>query len=1008
MIASPLASVVSCPATMQSTERPRSSAPLRVFMLTLALSIGASIGCAWHVAPIVFADELSERIHRAALRRGMQLQIGDVYVDLTSRVVLDDVVVHDRERRNRPPVLRAARIEVQYQLHGVMEPRVHVQSITVHAPRAHLHRGADGSTNVDSILALRASGQGRASDGAVAGPGLRKFLSRHIPQLVIRDLAVAIDDDKGRPLITPAGIDARHLRLTGANLVVKNTASTNEIARFDVKAKTRITGFKEPLQVEAQVNWPERNGWVRVELPGDFAIRAAGFEAAVQRVTAHSDGRVLLGGVSVERLPADNSPFSLDIRQVAVELSEKRAPLSSIPRPLRDKLPAPALALLRHIGEIVVESPVIVGKRPAQRAALQRAVNKTSMLLPRKTSRTDRAGKTTGKKTRDLNKMAHERRRRTAKQRAMGKEQLAALDGKKVRDALVSVATASTDKLAAKLKSLRKAAAMIPVRKLRVRNGRARYRDERLQGSVAGEMSDFSAEVGRTEDGIVSARLRFGVPGGREGTENAISGRVHAHTGDCQVSARLDRLPLMPYAAVMPAALTLHKDSAIEKTAVMLRFDAKARTISIDGKGAVNGVDVDLPPISRDRIENLAFGAEGKLHLDLKANKLAIDAGRVDIDRVQVLFDGSITNFRQAPVFDMAARIPTVHCQDAVDSVVDRFAPVLSGMRCSGSMAFRLAFALKTKNMRSLKFEFEPTLRNLKIDSLGKFIDFAALEAPFEHNARQPDGTLYTFVTGPGSERWVPLEEMAENLVKVVTTTEDGLFFFHKGFSLRQIRGAMVANLRKGRFVRGASTISQQVAKNLFFVEREKTISRKMQEAVVTWEMEHRLTKQQILELYFNIIEFGPRIYGIKAAANHYFNRAPGNLTLLQSIWLGSIIPGPRRFYHQFVRGNAGKTWREYLCWIARTMRKREKIDAAQLARLGACEVVFGGAPDGSEAPEEGADFGLGHDGDPTLQGVVEPTMAGGDSREGAAGLSRVRAMKRKQVAPSVSEDEQP
>ncbi|GEM_PF-3547546 len=978
---------------------------VRAVMLAMALLIGGALGSAWYVAPLAIRGELTERLKNAAHKRGFELQVESTYIDPFERLVLDGVVVQDRTRRGAPPIARIARIDVRYQVHGALSPKVFLQEITVHSPRLHIHRDKAGRTNIDSVL-KRVKGTKKGGGGT---GGMRKYLSTHVPKLIVRDLALALDDDKGAPLITPVGIDARHLRLKNASLTIENSSGVRETARFALKGQTSIAGFGETMQVEGQLQWPQKAGWVQVELPGDFAVQAKGFSIAVRRVTAHSNGRIGLGGVSIERLPAQDSPFALDVRQIAVSLSATAAPLSSIPDALRKRLPGQAIAALRHIGEVTIESPVIVGKRPAERiaAADQKKKRRSKMLLPRKTKRTDSEGETSGKKKKRAKKKRR-RKRRTAKDKALGKQDKPKTDGKKVRDALVRVFSGASDRLEARLVQLRKAAAAIPVRRIVVRNGRARYRDERLDSKAASEVSDFSAEIDRGADGIVAMKLRFGVPGGGE-VQNAVSGRVHAVSGDSQVSVRLDRLPVAPYAAVMPTAVTLRGESAIRETLVTLRYDSKKRVIALEGRGTMEHIDFDLPAISRTRIADLSLKARGKVRLDLGTEKVAIDDGRVELGKVQVLFDGSITNYRTAPVFDMAGRIPTVLCQHAVDSIVPRFAPVLKRMRCSGTMAFRVGFSLNTANMRSLKFEFEPTLRKLKIDSLGRYIDFAVLEGPFEHHARQPDSTLYTFVTGPGAERWVPIEEISEHLVKVVTTTEDGLFFYHKGFSLKQIRGAMVANLRKGRFVRGASTISQQMVKNLFFVEREKTISRKVQEAVVTWEMEHRLTKQQILELYFNIIEFGPRIYGIKAAANHYFNRAPSQLTLLQAIWLGSIIPGPRKFYHQFVRGSSGDTWREYLCWIGRIMHKREKITTEQLNRLGGCNVIFGGAPDGSEEPDEAADFGLGHDGDPTIGDDSTPHAAGEGQDDGLNdALRRIEKLKRKRAAPSVSDEDQP
>lgn len=981
-------------------------------MLLCALIIGLVAGSAWFVAPSIAAAELDARLKDLAARRGMDLQFDAIYVEPLSRLVLDGVVIRDKEHRDSAALLRVARVEVSYEVHGATAPKVYLHAIKVVSPRLRLHRTADGKSNADSLIASLTGGAAGSDDGKPGGGGgLRKYLSRHVPRLVVQDLAVAIDDDKGRPLITPIGTDMRHMRLRDANLEIADESKVQDVSRFAVKGDTRITGFDERLQVEGQLQWPDRTGWLTVELPGDFALQAKGFRASVGRVTVHSDGRVLLGAVAIEKLPADDSPFALDIRQVGIEMTAEPAPLQAIPPMLRERLPDPIVAALRHIAEITIEHPVIVGKRPSERR--QRSKQPAAggqLLLPKKTRRTDSKGNTSGARTRDpeVDRRARiKAQQQTAKQNAMGEKEAPDTEGKVVREALAGLFARASVKLEKRLGDLLKMAAAIPVRRIRVHHGRARYKDERIDDAKTNEVSDFSASIDRGETGVVVVKLDFGVPGS-DGHKNAVSGRVHSGTGDSQVSIRLDRLPITPYAAVMPSRIGLRSDAVIQDTMMTLRYEAKEARVKIDGKTSVKHIDIEAPKISLQPIEDLSFSASGKAVIDLRGDKVAIDAGRIDIDRFQVLYDGAITHFRTAPAFDMAARVPTIQCQDAVDSLVRRFAPNLDGMVCSGTMEFRFSFSLDTAEMRSLKFEFEPVLNQLKIDSLGKYIDFEVLAGPFEHNARQPDGTLYSFVTGPGSERWVPLEEMSENLIKVVTTTEDGLFFGHNGFSIRQIRGAMVANLRKGRFVRGASTISQQTAKNLFFVEREKTISRKVQEAIVTWDMEHRLTKEQIIELYFNIIEFGPRIYGVKAAANHFFRRAPNQLTLLQSIWLGSIVPGPRRFYHQFVRGSSGETWRNYMCWIGRTMHKREKITADQVARLSDCNVVFGGGDDGSEEPDPAGEFGLGYEGDTSLGQPKGPRSAGEGDEAGAAALRKIRAMKMRRAAPSVSPDEQP
>jgi membrane peptidoglycan carboxypeptidase len=126
-------------------------------------------------------------------------------------------------------------------------------------------------------------------------------------------------------------------------------------------------------------------------------------------------------------------------------------------------------------------------------------------------------------------------------------------------------------------------------------------------------------------------------------------------------------------------------------------------------------------------------------------------------------------------------------------------------------------------------------------------------------------------------------------------TMEDGAFRVHHGFNRSAIRASIIANLKARRFVRGASTITMQLAKNLFLT-REKTLSRKLEEVILTDYLEQIFSKDEILELYFNVVEFGPAVYGIGAAAEYYFGRVPADLDLAESFFLASILPSPLRY----------------------------------------------------------------------------------------------------------------
>lgn len=142
---------------------------------------------------------------------------------------------------------------------------------------------------------------------------------------------------------------------------------------------------------------------------------------------------------------------------------------------------------------------------------------------------------------------------------------------------------------------------------------------------------------------------------------------------------------------------------------------------------------------------------------------------------------------------------------------------------------------------------------------------------------------------------WTPIEEISPNLVHAVLLAEDDTFYRHHGFDLQQIQIAVKMDWEKGRYVYGGSTLTQQLARNLY-LSPEKTLSRKLREALIAWKLEHTLTKRRILELYLNVAEWGPGIYGAQAAARTYFGKDASELNVEEAVALACALPSPRRF----------------------------------------------------------------------------------------------------------------
>ncbi|MBL8513957.1 MAG: monofunctional biosynthetic peptidoglycan transglycosylase [Betaproteobacteria bacterium] len=152
---------------------------------------------------------------------------------------------------------------------------------------------------------------------------------------------------------------------------------------------------------------------------------------------------------------------------------------------------------------------------------------------------------------------------------------------------------------------------------------------------------------------------------------------------------------------------------------------------------------------------------------------------------------------------------------------------------------------------------------------------------------KKPDAKL--------KHQWVPYEKISSHLKRAILVSEDDKFIDHEGFDWEGIQKALEKNEKKGKVVAGGSTISQQLAKNLF-LSGERSFIRKGEEAIITVMMEKIMNKERILEIYLNVIEWGDGVFGAEAAAQHYYSISAAKLSAEQSAKLAAMVPRPR-FY---------------------------------------------------------------------------------------------------------------
>jgi monofunctional glycosyltransferase len=144
-------------------------------------------------------------------------------------------------------------------------------------------------------------------------------------------------------------------------------------------------------------------------------------------------------------------------------------------------------------------------------------------------------------------------------------------------------------------------------------------------------------------------------------------------------------------------------------------------------------------------------------------------------------------------------------------------------------------------------------------------------------------------------QQWVPLARISPYAVKAVIIAEDDKFWAHEGFDFEAIRKAVEKDLKMGRFRAGGSTISQQLAKNLYLTPSKNPL-RKLKEAVLTWRLERNLSKRRIIEIYLNVAEWGDGLFGVEAASRHYFGKSAADLTPREASRLAVVLPSPLRY----------------------------------------------------------------------------------------------------------------
>ncbi len=362
-------------------------------------------------------------------------------------------------------------------------------------------------------------------------------------------------------------------------------------------------------------------------------------------------------------------------------------------------------------------------------------------------------------------------------------------------------------------------------------------------------------------------------------------------------------------------ALVLHADGVVldgvalddrRLAAVPVRLDA----LLVDGDATIHGLD----------------RFEAQLVVDHRGAQVAVVAAR-DGDALRV-----------------GLELAELECAQLLAALPSGTADLLQGARLSGRIDGRAELAVSLAELARARARGEreadeppPGVLALDFDVLERCrtvaapasVDLQGLRGPWRHRFVGTDGRVQERVLATGAPGFAPLGRVSK-IAEAFIALEDMRFWYHDGFDREQIERAFWHNLEHGRVRRGASTISQQTARNLW-LGVDRSLARKLQEAYLTALLEAGVSKTRILELYVNLVELAPGVYGVDAAAQHYFGKPATELAPLQAIHLAALAPAPRTFSERFASGEVDDTWLADLRDHARRMHRNHMLTAGEL-----------------------------------------------------------------------------
>jgi hypothetical protein len=313
-------------------------------------------------------------------------------------------------------------------------------------------------------------------------------------------------------------------------------------------------------------------------------------------------------------------------------------------------------------------------------------------------------------------------------------------------------------------------------------------------------------------------------------------------------------------------------------------------------------------------VKNLLINQPGLSSNDIVVPSAGIDANMfvgqnyISLDSSSTIYLKKLTahpyikyTLNPVKIYELKLNTGWQNAQDVFDSFPSGTFESLEGMQVTGKLNYNLNIFLNSKKPDDVQFDSRLDKQGFNIVKYGR-TDLTRLNKPFVYTPYEKGKPMGPHIIGPENSYYTPLQDISPNLRNAVMTAEDPSFYTNHGFVEESIRKSLATDFKDKKFKRGGSTISMQLVKNTF-LSREKTLARKIEEILIVWLIENNrlMSKNRMLEVYFNVIEWGHNVYGIGEASRYYFGKAPSELTIGESIYLASIVPHPKTGLYSFM-----------------------------------------------------------------------------------------------------------